>query len=481
MLEGVSTVTICSNLTKQFRIASAADFLGLERLARHQQFRDVAHWFEPDRPPLCVLFVSHRWEASDHPDPQARQLRALQKLARLIARWVGVAFLRKSERDLFMPDLAIEGSLQALTIALRILDLEPMEAAPMPGQLRRAEIDRMAGDLGPRSDAFAAWLATRIGVWIDYCSVPQAPRSDNERRQLQTTLRQLDTLIDSATLVALRFGGDQYAGRAWCVAETLVSAKDAGGRGFGRNVFVDLDALAGDRPLYMPERAASPLVPDAKAVRVMQETYEQATRGFTQDRARVLAEEHPFVQIRPPRLWSAYQDVLSSSFHPRDADPNPVRAALEFMLGFEETLVREWLFALLPVELDIATLVEETMKRAGLGCTAPEDLAYLGLLVARRGRLAEIKHLVEACFVRYVDHALGRGVRTLRVRLHPTSQAARDLLTRARPCSPGVWRSRLTTGALGAERDLVAQLRAELERAPLTFDFQDPQAAVLDR
>jgi hypothetical protein len=60
-----------NEIAKTFRFVRAAELLGLDALPAYQalQTRGGA-WFDDTEPPLLALFVSHRWETPDEPDPK---------------------------------------------------------------------------------------------------------------------------------------------------------------------------------------------------------------------------------------------------------------------------------------------------------------------------------------------------------------------------------------------------------------------------
>jgi hypothetical protein len=450
-------------LATTFHLVSAADVAAAPRFERYQDWRAHVHWFSPDEPPLCVLFVSHRWERPDEPDPTGRQLRALQRFLELVARCTAACFVAREQRAAQLPLLDIEGSLQALVVALRILDLDPLGQSFVPGPARRSEVTAKAAELGP--GAFAAWLASRIAVWIDYACVPQSPRSEGEARELNETLRRLPELMRASMLLALRHDGDDYAASGWCTAESFLG----GLGGFARNLFVDVDRLLAGAALYMPGSVLTASRVGSDEERVMGESYALDLRGFTDDRTRLLGAQQPLVTSAPPRLWSSYISLLSSSFQPTMSDPRPTRRVLELILHLGEALVQRWLFAEQTIELDLRDLVVDQFARVGLRCTVREDITYLGLLVMSEGKLHAMQPMLRAAVAAWTTEP---GGRPLRVRLHPLAPTTRALLYQVKPASPGTWQSRLTTGATGNdERKVVDQLQEHLAAQPLRFEF----------
>jgi hypothetical protein len=163
--------------------------------------------------PLLVLFVSHEWETSRHPDPTGRQLKAIKKLLKEVVALM-VALLSKDERfkrlDL-MPDLLMEGTVQAAYIIRCLLD----------------EMDRR-GSKGDVLEAFSddPWsLLTHIGIFYDYMCLPQTLvdagviRYPDEEAEFRESLRHLEDLAVSSLVIALRFDGDTFDSRAWCTVE----------------------------------------------------------------------------------------------------------------------------------------------------------------------------------------------------------------------------------------------------------------------
>jgi hypothetical protein len=60
---------------------------------------------------------------------------------------------------------------------------------------------------------------SRIGVWYDYTSTPQAPAN---RGQLVVALERIHELLGACNLITLRHPGDDYDARAWCAAEVAI-------------------------------------------------------------------------------------------------------------------------------------------------------------------------------------------------------------------------------------------------------------------
>src|SRR5262249_51617244 len=74
-------------------------------------------------------------------------------------------------------------------------------------------------------NAFCAWLASRIGGWLDYTCMPQKPLSQADEPEFRRSLLALDSLVMSSTVLVLRQAADDYAKRGWSSAAHDCKAK----------------------------------------------------------------------------------------------------------------------------------------------------------------------------------------------------------------------------------------------------------------
>jgi hypothetical protein len=102
----------------QFCFLRASALADLEKLPSFEEIRarNLNVWFGKDEAPALVLFVSHRWEAADEPDPSGRQLRALQRFTRQLADVASAVKASPRERSQIVPSPFVHGTLQALMI-----------------------------------------------------------------------------------------------------------------------------------------------------------------------------------------------------------------------------------------------------------------------------------------------------------------------------------------------------------------------------
>ena len=95
------------NLATSFHFVSAHDLLSMQKMERHQTIRDNVQWLKEEKP-LALIFVSHRWETLQHPDPNDQQLRALQTFFNQVCLCIEAMFVDKEERLQLVPSIMKE-------------------------------------------------------------------------------------------------------------------------------------------------------------------------------------------------------------------------------------------------------------------------------------------------------------------------------------------------------------------------------------
>src|SRR5512136_2169641 len=98
------------SIVSTFHVISARDMLAMKKMERHQDIREKVRWLTNEEQPLALLFISHRWETLEHPDPKDRHLRALQEFLRRICICVEAMLVPLQERLQLAPSLAYEGT-----------------------------------------------------------------------------------------------------------------------------------------------------------------------------------------------------------------------------------------------------------------------------------------------------------------------------------------------------------------------------------
>jgi len=464
------------SVSSSFHVLPASDVLAMRRMARHQDVRNRLDWLRSEEPPLALLFVSHRWETLEHPDPSGRQLRAIQDFLGRLCTCVEALLVSKEERLKLVPSLAYEGPLQAAEVARRMFGFGPFGDSPAGLGSRKARALVSAAFEKRRCDdgSFREWLTTRIGLWLDYTCMPQRPLSPEEEPEFRRSLGALDELVASAIVVALRQAGDDYAVRGWCASEFFLASE----RSFARGLFVDIDRLEKCEAVALSPAPAPAGAPEAVSA-VMQEAYANDLAAFRRACEEWSSFQGPLAQATPADAWSAYRSLQGSGFYTSEQDPNPFRRALEAIRSLETTLVETWLLSAEPRTVDLGKMVGDCLARHGLHCSESADLVYLGFLLSCHGWVDAFKPLFQDCLKAYLARAVVGAHQTaedappiLRVRLTPLDAEVRALLSQVEPCSAATWHSRLSTGPSTRERAVVDQVRRALEANPPQFAIE---------
>jgi hypothetical protein len=467
------------HIAQTFHVVSAGDLIALNRLARHQEVRDVVRWLGPAEPPLALLFISHRWETLEHPDPTGRQYAALQAFLRRIGAVTEAMLAARPARLRIVSTLEREGDLQAEELARRMLGFGHFadDTVYRGAEAARKRVEREYARHREDSAAFRSWLISQIGVWIDYVCMPQRPLDAADDATFRRTLRELDGLVASATIVALRQAADDYVARGWCAAEFFLGSAHS----FARGLFVNIDGFLEGRPVALP-KPPTPTTPDAGVAATMSAAYEQDLAAWRQALDEWSAADGPIAAGHPSDAWARYRDLQGSAFTGVAADPNPFRRALDAIAEIETALVAGWLMSDRARTFDLGNAARRVMEHAGLRCANEEDLVYLAFVLASNGWVDAFRPLYRSCLRRYVD-----GVRlsipdapaewpALVVTLRPLDTETRALFGAVRPSSPGTWYSRLRSHGRGSaqhEGAIVERVRAQLAHAPPNFEFLD--------
>lgn len=457
--DGSASATLdWSTLCTEFRILSAWQLGCMTSLERFQDLDKSDVWMTADEQPMALLFLSHRWDASAHPDPSGQQLRTLQALAKRTCAVTRALFADRNGRLALVPHLDKEGTLQAEELARRMLGQGPFSGGTPARNARESRTMIRERVRALDAESFDRWLLERIGLWVDYCCVPQAPRTDAEQARFEKTLMRLDGLLSSATVVAVRRQDDDYPMRAWCVSEVWLSAK----RSFARSLFVDIDRAKEDLPVAA---VAAPSTTDVNVLSVLKDSFESDLKAFREAVAR-WQTTHGALDELAPDAWSAYRSLQGSGFLAAAYDPNPARRGIEAIRSISTEIIERWWMSDAPATLDLCELLNRTMAQHELLATDPSDRVYLGLLLSSAGWIDALRPFFRACMESYLRN---RG--PLEAELEPIAPALRAMLTSVRPHSPSVWFSRLSshTGQRAEERAAIEALQTGLTARPLRW------------
>jgi hypothetical protein len=350
-----------------FYILKASDLLRMESFSRRQEV-EMGRLVPED----ChlLLFISHRWEATDHPDPSGRQLAALKSLVLSICDACDALAAESAEERLrLLPTLSRYGTLQAVLLVARLSSsLLSMEFAIANRSARE-------------------WLPDHIGVWYDFTCLPQEPRTENEEREFQEALLALPNLLlsDEISLVAIRDEGDDYEARGWCFAEARMAAEKM----VFRSLVLRLDRLETTSPTeILSFNHDGPGIQFKRAMEAWERNGTTATEieacwKIIVSQACIAPDNLPFSEADTP--------VLSLD--------RMVQPSIKWVALLLVDLVRQ------PGHvIDFSERVLLLLKEQGLHCSIDDDLIYVGLLALvwtcqEQSRIAEF---FRQCLTRHI-------------------------------------------------------------------------------
>lgn len=202
-----------TEILRKYQYLKARSVIEFDRFQSHQELqRDGAsHFHTAGQPPALIIFVSHRWESTAHPDPDGRQLAALQYILKHIPVIAASLQIAGVERRRLIPSIRVHGLVQSAIIV---------------GARDKTDNDYNVwggwGRILETTDPHA--LLSDVGIWYDYsCISPEIAVKDSQ----QEMLIGLPDLVRSVPILILRDAGDDYAERGWCAAELAAAARDA--------------------------------------------------------------------------------------------------------------------------------------------------------------------------------------------------------------------------------------------------------------
>jgi hypothetical protein len=437
-------------------------------MERYQSVYNRITWLNEKDLPLLLLFISHRWESDQSPDPSGEQFKAICSFLRLIPKLIEATIVPREKRLALVPDVALEGVLQAQEIARRILGFGTFDDRNWVSGARE-KIVRQYEHYKGNSEQFQSWILQNIGLWLDYTCMPQQPFSGNERQRFISTLENLDTLVSSSTLLALRSDDDDYSTRGWCSSEFFLSSS----RSHQRGVFVNLNHLG--EPLHGISSDVPILSPDLHSAGfdIIREGYYNDLAAFKAECHRWANVQPPLYQVTPPDLWSNYRMLQGSSFYPKENDPNPMRPVMEAIKNIEVWLMRDWILGDEVKETEPVSIMAKIFKEQGLHCAHEEDLIYLACMIPRHGWVPFLKPFLEDCFSRLMRNGKSKMTSGISVRLLPLAPDVRRLFQAVRPASPEVWQSRFqfTRQSSKEEALAVSNVVATLNNRKPEYEF----------
>jgi hypothetical protein len=350
-----------------FYILKASDLLRMESFQRRQDLE-----VGPLAPENChlLLFISHRWEGTDHPDPSGRQLAALKSLVLSICDACDALSAESADERLrLLPTLSRYGVLQAILLVTRL----------------SSSLLSVASAIANRSAR--KWLPDHIGLWYDFTCLPQEPRTANQEREFQEALLALPKLLlsDEISLVAIRDEGDDYETRGWCFAEARMAAEKM----VFRSLVLRLDRFETTSPTeILSFNHDSPGTQFKSAM----EAWERhgTTAKEIEDCWKIIVSQ---ACIAPDKLPFSEADTPVLSLD------RMVQPSIKWVALLLADLARQ------PGQvIDFSERVLRLLKEQGLHCSIDDDLIYVGLLALvwscqEQSRIAEF---FRQCLTRHI-------------------------------------------------------------------------------
>jgi hypothetical protein len=183
--------------------------------------------FLVSKEPKVTFFISHPWQSSTMPDPNGEQWCTLRLLFRHLLGVHGPVPLRDGGllvySGLFPP--SFQAYATKIDIAMGLSHHSSTGLRSAHHAVHRISvnesIEKLAqGDL--LKDQYRRQLRKNVCLWIDYCCLPQEPRSPEEQCYFEHALPQLTYLAAHSTVIALWPCEADQCRRAWCLAEATI-------------------------------------------------------------------------------------------------------------------------------------------------------------------------------------------------------------------------------------------------------------------
>lgn len=338
-------------------------------------------FFAPGEQPRSVLFISHRWDSPEHPDPTGRKASAIRAFLTHCGRF---GSNQHALDNVPSSELLAHGAFQAAHFISRAKVFGEDPASPSHDQVR---FD------------FNRSLLSQVGVWCDYSCLPQEGISE----KLKENLTRLDDLINESNLLILRDPADEYETRAWCAVE-ISAGRRQDGRVHPQNLVLRLD------------RIGAPIDSATAIERSVSGMFDQEARAqfgtgnlirMMFERSLPEEEEHEdcetFTIKRPPYIFKGLRDFLIAEID-----------GLSKLSQFDE-IMASWNTADADFFHDMEAMVREWVEKSGLKTTHERDLIYTGLMILflRRQALPETSRFYSELLHR---HLVGKSLKLRRFR-----------------------------------------------------------------
>lgn len=307
-------------------------------------------FFSPEDPPRAVVFVSHRWDTIEAPDPSGRKADAIRGFLEAAGRFGQPENLESAATE----DLLSHGAFQAAHFVSR---------AKVFGEHPQAIVEK------DHRFEVSRPILSQIGVWFDFTCLPQ----DGISKKLKESMLYLGALLLESNMLVLRHPTDEYETRAWCAVEV------SGCQHLGMRVYPNTLVLRLDK-------AGSPIAQDGRLEAFVKHTFNDRNRFGTANLIalmywRSLPQEEEYADditmftLKPaPHLFEGLRDFLAAELH-----------SLLNLSATDERLA-SMNVADADFEHDMTEMILGWITKSGLRTTHKRDLIFTGLLILQLRR-----------------------------------------------------------------------------------------------
>ena len=380
------------NIPSGFKFLKSVAIRNWDHVKSYREILDGSHedWFHEQNPPALPLFVSHRWRNRSVPDPDRQQLHAIQTFLRMIAQ-VATALRQSAEkRTQYVPSPYVHGILQAFSVLGAAHGSTDDGSSEWTTWAKRWE--QLQG-LSPEEIGEA--VINDIGIWYDFSCMPTSSSNHAEHTSdVRQALQQLSQLVAACPVIILRSEGDKYESRGWCAAELSI------GREQHKHIVLRTDLIGQPLSKHLLMIAGDPFesrLGTERLVKILDRctTTEHLDKGHFYrihfdygELAEVeVGNSVPFFTTRRrPEIFQGHRSLLVTM--------------IKRMAELSKTDTRRGKLA----EVDLAEIIHDAMKSAGLKCSVPDDLVFVGCIIleARNAQASELANFYRQAQWRWI-------------------------------------------------------------------------------
>ncbi len=179
-------------------------------------------------PPPIPLFISHRWQNTEYPDPHGNQRHVIIRFlfeAICLSKGICERFFAYAEPEIVLNPQLKRQLQQHVAFGPRNPAASPsLETALLLNRWLQQNFPFLSVDM----DELMAisMVMDDIGIWYDYVSMPQTPLvSDDERSLFEWSLANLSSVIRRSHVLVI--WDKQSNDRGWCLYEGVIAEKEA--------------------------------------------------------------------------------------------------------------------------------------------------------------------------------------------------------------------------------------------------------------